>query len=129
MGIFSEDEREITCVYNGENYTDQQTLAYLKASEKSLLDIDITKTKVTGTQWADLASRLNKSINNLLNEQEVEGDLSAFNENDCITLLREEPKVLNGAIVFTADKAKQVKNPSTVLEFIETDSEGIPKPY
>ncbi|XCF05023.1 hypothetical protein ABI125_09830 [Tamlana crocina] len=125
MGVFSDDSREITCVYNSENYTDVQTLAYLQASKKSLLEIDISKQQLTGTQWAELCSRLGVTLQDIINEDEVEGDVSSFDNDDCITILRENPKALNGAIVFTRHKAKQIKNPSTALSFIDSDTGNV----
>lgn len=125
MGVFSDDNREITCVYNSENYTDAQTLGYLQASKKSLLAIDISKQQLTGTQWAELCSRLDAKLQDIIDEEEVDGDVSSFDDDDCITILRENPKALNGAIVFTKQKAKQIKNPSTALSFIDTDTRNI----
>ncbi|UKM64041.1 hypothetical protein GSB9_00588 [Flavobacteriaceae bacterium GSB9] len=129
MGVFSDDSREITCIYNGNDKTDKQTLAYLKASKKDLLSIDITKQQLTGTQWVELSSRLEVNLREIINENEVDGDINDFDIDDCITILRENPKALNGAIVFIKYKAKQIKNPSTVLDFIDGDSGNIPKPY
>ncbi|NJX15077.1 arsenate reductase family protein [Tamlana crocina] len=125
MGVFSDDSREITCVYNSEDYNDAQTLGYLQASKKSLQAIDISKQQLTGTQWVELCSRLGAQLQDIINEKEVEGDLSNFDNDDCITILRENPKALNGAIVFTRHKAKQIQNPSTALAFIDSDTGNV----
>mgnify|MGYP003624153426 CR=1 FL=1 len=129
MGVFSDDKREITCIYNSKNSTDKQTVAYLNASRKSLLTIDISKQQLTGTQWVELSKRLNTDLKNLIDTSELEGDIKDFNTDDCITILRENPDALRGAIVFTENKAEQITNPSKALGFIDPDSANIPKPY
>lgn len=128
MGVFSDDKREITCDYNSNSSTDKQTVGYLKSSEKSVLTIDISKQKITGTQWAELATRLNTNLKEIIDANKIEGNLNAFSDDDCITILRQNSDVLNGAIVFTEGKASQIKNPSKVLSFFESDSKEIPKP-
>lgn len=129
MGVFSDDKREITCIYNGNDSGDKQTVAYLSAAEKKVLSIDITKQKLTGTQWAELATRLNKNINQLINSDKIEGDIENYDDDDCLTILRENPEALNGAIVFTKGSAEQISNSSKVLSFLDANSEDIEKPY
>ena len=51
MGTIATDNREINLYYNAETNKGMQTLAYLESSEKKVLAIDLSKTKVTGTQW------------------------------------------------------------------------------
>ena len=128
MGVFSDDNRQITCVYNSKATTGKQTLAYITASEKSVLPLDISTEQITGTQWAELAERLETNLCHLINSKEIAGDISSFTDSDCITILRENPSALKGAIVFTKDKAKLITNPSKVLEFIDADTNEISKP-
>ncbi|MBC3846286.1 hypothetical protein H8K90_07840 [Winogradskyella echinorum] len=128
MGVFSDDDRQITCVYNSKSNKDKQTLAYLTASEKRLLSLDISKEEITGTQWAELAVRLDKKLCNLIDKEQIDGDITNFSDSDCITILRENPSALKGAIVFTEHIAKLILNPSKVLEFIDADTNKISKP-
>lgn len=129
MGVFSTDKRKITCIYNSNNATDTQTLAYLKASKKDVLPIDLTKQTLTGTQWVELAEKLSVSLKTLVNDTKVDIDITNFDDNDCITILRENPEVLNGAIVFTTSQAMQIQNASKAQEFIDKDTGALPKPY
>ena len=130
MGVFSNDNKKITCIYNGESDVDAQTLGYLKASEKALLAIDITKDTITGTQWAELADKLEAPLYKLINNDVVEdNDVSSFSDDDCIKILRENPEALNGAIIFSGDKAMQIQNPTNAQKFINDDTAAIEKPY
>lgn len=127
MGVFSEDKRELTCIYNSGNNVDLQTLGYIKASEKKLNAIDITKDTITGTQWVELANRLDTNLNSLINFKEIDGNADSFSNEDCIKILSENPKALKGAIIFSNSKAKLITNPSKALDFIDGDSAGIEK--
>jgi len=127
MGVFSDHNRQITCIYNSEDNRDVQTLAYIKASEKSVHSLDIANVQLTGTQWAELAERLNTQLCTIIDDKAIDKDIEHFDDSDCITILRQNPAALKGAIVFTKTKAKLVENPSKVLEFIDADSENIKK--
>lgn len=129
MGVFSDNKHEITCVYNSNNDTDRQVLGYLKAAEKQIHVIDISKETLTGTQWVELAERLNVSLKTLINEASVNGNINGFDDDACITILRETPNAVNGAIVFTKNKAMQIQKPASAQEFLANDSAAIPKPY
>ena len=69
MGVIATNKREIKLFYNAETNKGMQTLAYLKSSQKKVLDIDLSKTKVTGTQWTELAKLLGKPIKDLINTE------------------------------------------------------------
>lgn len=127
MGVFSEDKRELTLIYNSNNNKDSETLGYIKASKKKLNTLDITKDSITGTQWVELANRLNTSLNSLINDAVIDGNAVDFNEDDCIKILSNNPNALKGAIIFTKDKAAQITNPSKALDFIDADSAAIKK--
>ena len=51
MGVISTDENEIKLFFNSDSSIGKQIQAYVSASERKILTIDISKTKVTGTQW------------------------------------------------------------------------------
>lgn len=129
MGVFNDHKREIICIYNSTNYTDKQTLAYLQATKKSLLPIDISKEQITGTQWVEISKRLHTNLKQLVDTSKVDNTVSIDGQQDCITLLNKQPNALNGAVVLTKNKIKQIKNPSDVLAFLDVDSAGISKPY
>ena len=67
--MISKNKRQITIYYHSDNSIGKQVFAYTTVSKKKLLVIDILKTKVTGTQWAELASRLDIKIIDLINTE------------------------------------------------------------
>ncbi len=129
MGVFGSNKNVLTCVYNSKRNRDIQTLGYLKASDKDLLTIDISKDTLTGTQWIELAERLEKPIQDIIDSNAIEGDITDFDTNSCISILRENTEALNGVIVFTEGKAIQVITPSKVLGLLNVEAAAIKKKY
>ncbi|MDW5287664.1 hypothetical protein [Formosa sp. PL04] len=131
MGVLAEDNKQMTLVYNSETSVGKQTLAYANASDKKLLAIDISKTKITGTQWAEIASNLGVKIANLVDENHTNfiknyGDKEVnLNSEDWIKVLQKQPEVLNGCIVINGKESLIITNPSDIVKYLGTDSKGI----
>nr|WP_321228201.1 ArsC/Spx/MgsR family protein [uncultured Psychroserpens sp.] len=116
--------------YSSKSSIGKKTLAYLKASHKDLLDIDITKTKVTGTQWKEIAQNLDVTIDNLVDKNVM--DFTAYkdsnadlSETDWIKVLNNNPEVLTYPIVILGKDFYQIHNPSEIEKLLEPNSKGI----
>ncbi|WP_306014692.1 MULTISPECIES: arsenate reductase family protein [unclassified Allomuricauda] len=127
MGVIATNEREIKLFYNAETNKGMQTLAYLKSSQKKVLDIDLSKTKVTGTQWTELAKLLGKPIKDLINTEHPDF-IKKYGENpelpddeDWLKLMENNPKVVTQPILVNGDQAVQIDTPSEVMQFIEDE--------
>jgi len=73
MGEIATSERQITLFYSSKSERAKQTLAYAKAEGVPIQQIDILKTKLTGTQIAELADRLhiNKNIQRIKHNSSI----------------------------------------------------------
>lgn len=129
MGTIATDNREINLYYNAETNKGMQTLAYLESSEKKVLGIDLSKTKVTATQWTELAERLGKPIKELINTQHPDF-INDYGKNhklqsdeDWLKVLENNPKVVTQPILVHSDRAIQIDTPSEVLVFLEEENQ------
>ena len=68
MGEIATSERQITLYCNGASNRAKQTLAYAKAEGLPILQVDILKTPLTGTQIAELSDRLGLELKDLVNQ-------------------------------------------------------------
>ncbi|MWW23315.1 arsenate reductase family protein [Algibacter lectus] len=133
MGVISTDNRKITIYYHSEHSIGKQTYAYVKSSEKKLHAVDISKTNVTGTQWAELASNLGKNISDLINKDhpdfiEAYGKDSAIMEqHDWLKILENEPQLLKYPIVIDGENYLQIKSAAEFKQYIDPDSAGLNK--
>ncbi|AEM69843.1 hypothetical protein Murru_0794 [Allomuricauda ruestringensis DSM 13258] len=129
MGVISTNKREIKLFYNAETSVGMQTLAYLKASKKKILDVDLSKTKVTGTQWTELAKRLEKPIKELINIEhpdfmkEYGKTHDLHGDEDWLKVLVNNPKVVTQPILVNGDKVIQIDTPSRVMSFLEEEED------
>ena len=131
MGVISEDKNQMTLIYNSETSVGKQTLAYANAADKKLRSIDISKTKVTGTQWAEIASQLDVKIADLVDQEHTNfvqnfGDKAALlSSEDWIKVLQNQPEVLSGCIVLNGKDSLIITNPSDLVKHLENNSAGI----
>jgi len=78
MGEIAVSDRQITLFYSSKSSRAKQTLAYAKAEGLPIQEIDILKTKLTGTQIVELAERLNLLVADLIN-QIIRSFISLYN--------------------------------------------------
>lgn len=135
MGVISKDKRKLTIYYHSGTSIGEQTFAYASASKKKMHAVDISKTNVTGTQWAELADGLGKNISDLINTDhgsfsEKYGDnVPDMEEHDWLKILEKQPHLLRYPIVIDGENYLQITSASEFNKYIEPDSAGIEKPY
>lgn len=135
MGVIAKDDKQITLFYNSETSVGKQTLGYVESSEEEILTVDISKTKVTGTQWAEIASNLKVGIGDLVDQEHPDfkkaygPDNIDLDEHDWLRILEKTPSVLAYPVVMHGNRTLIIKNPSDFAKYIENDSAGIEKPY
>jgi arsenate reductase-like glutaredoxin family protein len=133
MGVISQHHRQMKLYYHSETNIGKQTYAYAESSKKKLLAIDIAKTKVTGTQWLEIADGLGLPIAELVNQdlphfRETYGtDAMDFDETDWLKILDKEPILLRHPILVDGDAYLQIKSGAAFKEHMEPDSAGIEK--
>ncbi|WP_116771498.1 arsenate reductase family protein [Maribacter litoralis] len=135
MGVIAMDKKQITLYYSSENSIGKQLNAYVESSGKDHLTIDISKTNVTGTQWAELAEGLGKDVSDLVNTdlpdfKETYGENYVDLDNDgWLKILDKNPRFLKNAIVIKGDKYIELTSASDYKQYMDPDSAGIEKPY
>lgn len=130
MGVISTDKNEIKLFFHSENSIGKQIQAYVLASEKKILTIDISKTKVTGTQWVELAKGLGVSISDLINQEHPDfiknyGDHPNLEQDDWLKILDKQPEVLTTPIAIIGEHFVQLNSPSDFVKYIEPDSKDV----
>jgi arsenate reductase len=80
--------------------------------------------KLTPTQWAELASRLNIDVRNLVNTENPNffkkfGKVNDLTDQDWLNLLAHNPDILKAPIVMKGTKISMMSNPQEMLYFLE----------
>lgn len=128
MGVIATNDKQLTLIYSSETRVGTHTLSYLQGMEDRIHTIDIAKTEVTGTQWAEIADKLGCKIGDLIDKRvaKVE-DISEFTSDDWIKILQNNAEVLTQPIAIKGDKIRQIENPPNIMNFFDVESAGIEK--
>jgi arsenate reductase len=122
--ILANTNKEITLIYNSEDHIGRQILAYAQTENIPIHDIDLKNMKLTPTQWAELASRLNIDVGELVNTENPNfykkfGKVNDLTEQDWLDLLAHNPDILKAPIVMKGTKISLMTNPQEMLYFLE----------
>lgn len=71
MGVIARDDREFTLIYSHNTRVGKHALAYLQGIKEKLNAVDISKTKVSDTQWTEIAKALNCKVGDLVDKRLV----------------------------------------------------------
>ncbi|SDB45753.1 Arsenate reductase, glutaredoxin family [Flavobacteriaceae bacterium MAR_2010_188] len=130
MSVISKDENVIKLFYNSESNVGKQTLGYLQSTDKNILSIDTQKTRVTGTQWADICDHLDCTISDLVNKEHPSftdnyDSHVELSDNDWIKVLQTHQEVFVFPIVIIGKDYYRIENPSDVEKYLDNDSKGL----
>lgn len=120
MGEIATSDRQITLFYSSKSNRAKKTLAYAKAEGLPILDIDILKTPLTGTQIAELADKLDLEIKDLVN-QEHPAYMSHFEQHnfsseDWIKMIQHHPEIMKQPIALRGNRTILVETPTDIIK-------------
>ncbi|TYB77099.1 arsenate reductase family protein [Bizionia myxarmorum] len=130
MGTIATDNGKVILYYNSEDSLGKQAYGFVNASNRGILAIDISKTKVTGTQWADIATHLNIPISGLVNQEHPDFSNKYNTENaslsadDWIKVLQNEPNTLRCPILVDGKKFHFIETPSEISKFFDKEEKS-----
>lgn len=128
MGVIARNNKMLTLIYSSNTRVGTHTLSYLTGIDVKYLAIDLAKTKIPGTQWAEIAEALGVKIGDLVDKREL--DLSSdsaaeFSSDDWIKIIQNNDAVISRPIAIKGNRTKQIDNPTEIMEFFEVDSAGL----
>lgn len=120
MGEIATSDRQITLYYSSKSNRAKKTLAYAKAEGLPILEIDILKTKLTGTQLLELADRLQLEIKDLVNQEHPSYtshfEHHNFSERDWIKMIQHNPEIMKQPIALRGDITILVETPTDIIK-------------
>ncbi|GGX04903.1 arsenate reductase family protein [Aquimarina muelleri] len=132
MGIFSTDKNKITLIYNSKTSLGKQANSYVSTSNKSILRIDLSMDTLTGTQWIEIAQKLNIELSNLINKkhpdfQKTYSEQTELEVNDWLKVIKRHPEVVTYPIVIKGEQFYLLENPSDFVRLTDSDTSTIHK--
>lgn len=124
MGGIATSNRQITLFYNSKSARAKQTLVYAMAEGLKILEIDILKTKLTGTQLVELAGRLNMVVADFVNLEHPaytsRFEHHNFSTDDWIKLIQHNPEIMKQPIALRGDKTILVETPTDIIKVLKS---------
>lgn len=130
MGVISKDEKEIKLYFYSGSSLGKQIEAYVMAADRKVLAIDISKTKVTGTQWIELAKGLGIPVRDLINREHPDYtkhyDKNAdLEDEDWLKILDKNPEVLTSPVAIIGENYVRLHSRSDFVKYMLPDSKNI----
>lgn len=120
MGEIATSNRQITLFYSSKSVRAKQTLAYAKAEGFPIQEIDILKTKLTGTQIVELADRLHMKVADLVNQEhpayESNFEHHNFSTDDWIKMIQHNPEIMKQPIALKGDMTILIETPTDIIK-------------
>ena len=120
MGEIATSNRQITLFYSSRSVRAKQTLAYAKAEGLPIREIDILKTKLTGTQIAELAEKLHLEIKDMVNQEHPaytsHFEHHNFSSEDWIKMIQHYPEIMKQPIALRGDVSILVETPTDIIK-------------
>lgn len=123
MGVFSTDKNQIKLIYHSNSSLGKQTNGYVNGSDKDILVIDILHTTLTGTQWLEIAQKLDLTISDLINKEHPNFQATYYKQtnlgtNDWLKVIKNHPEVVTYPILIHGEKFYLLKNPSDFVKLM-----------
>lgn len=120
MGEIATSERQITLFCHSNSVRAKKTLAYAMAEGLPILQIDMLKTPLTGTQIAELADRLGLEIKDLVNQEHPaytkHFEHHDFSEDDWIKMIKNNPEIMKQPIAIRGKLTILVETPTDIIK-------------
>ncbi|AOW20688.1 arsenate reductase family protein [Urechidicola croceus] len=120
MGEIARSPRQITVFYHSKSVRAKQTLAYAKSKGLPVLEIDMLKTPITGTQIAELADRLSVDIKDLVNQEHSayssKFEHHDFSDDDWIKMIQHNPEIMKQPIALHGEKTLLIETPTDIIK-------------
>ncbi|GLR16409.1 arsenate reductase family protein [Portibacter lacus] len=120
MGEIETSDQQITLFYNSNSSRAKQALAYAKTEGLSILEIDMLKTTLSGTQIVELAERLKLKVSDLVNQEHLAYKSKFENHDlsdiDWIKMIRHNPEIMKQPIAIRGDVTILVETPTDIIK-------------
>ncbi|WP_405377828.1 hypothetical protein [Nonlabens sp. Asnod3-A02] len=122
--------KQIVLFYNSNQKNHKEIFAYASSAGKDLLAIDVSKDKVAGTTWTEIADVMNLRVRDLIHTDHAtfENKYGTDNNIDCdgaIKVLQKDPEMLIFPVAIEGKRAKEIKLYNEILEFFDVDTSSI----
>ncbi len=127
------DEREIVLLYNSDIKNHREIFAYAQSADIKLNALDITKEKITGTLWSEVAGMLGHEVKDLVHTDhstfiQKHGENVTLDNDGAIKLLQHEPELFIFPIAIKGKKALEAHLYGDITQLFGSDTSKVDIP-
>ncbi len=121
---------QINLYYNSQSELGKKCLAIANANKSIVNGIDITKTRVSQTDWSQMAEMLKINVRDFIDEtsefikEKSKGDLN-IDEFDALKLIQNNPEIVTKPIAIYKDKIVLARHENDLLKLQSPDTGNI----
>ena len=121
---------QINLYYNPQTELGKKCLAIANANKSIVNGIDITKTRVSQTDWSQMAEMLNIKIHDLIDEtskfikEKTKSDVD-LDDFDALKIIQNNPEIVTKPIAIYKDKIIQANHENDLLKLQTPDTGDI----
>ncbi|HSM63964.1 MAG TPA: hypothetical protein VK833_08515 [Gillisia sp.] len=120
MGEIATSRRQITLFYNSNSIRAKKTIALARAEGLPVQEVDILKTKLTGTQIVELADKLSLKVFELVNQEHPAyhslTEPHDFSTDDWIKTIQHNPQIMKQPIALKGNRSILIETPTDILK-------------
>ncbi|WP_224482809.1 arsenate reductase family protein [Robertkochia aurantiaca] len=133
MGIIATDKKQITLIFDPSTKLGRECRAYAESAQARIQTIDVNKTKIADTEWADIADRLGMKVTDLIATDHptfttIYGENVKLDEEHAFKILDKNPQCIVYPIALRGDRAVRAKSFADILDLIDPDTGEVPIP-
>lgn len=134
MTVIARNDRQLIVYYDSKSDLGRKVRAHAESSDLKVLPVDLLKSNLTGTEWAEIAEMLGVTVDKLIDQdhpifKETYGnDHVDLDETDAMKVLAKNPETLVFPIGVRGNRAVQVKQSTDLQTLFDTDTGEIPQP-
>lgn len=120
MGEIATSKRQITLFYNPNSIRAKKTIAFAQSYGLPIQEVDLLKTKLTGTQIVELAEKLFLKVSQLVNQEHPTyqslTEPHEFSTDDWIKTIQHNPQIMKQPIALKGDRSLLIETPTDILK-------------
>lgn len=128
--MVSKHKNQINLYYHPDYALSKKCLAIAKANKAKILPIDISKTKVSQTDWSEMADRLNLRVVDLIDKKhdviiDKFGKEPKLDDVDALKIIENYPEVVDKPIAIRGDQIIRATHANDLMKLQSPDTGDI----
>lgn len=131
MKTLASNPKQLIYIYSENSDLGKRILPYIISNELPAQTINLNKSPLSQTIWAEIIEKLNKDFVDVVDSlhdavKNIDSD-HALSDHDWLNILKENPEIIQNPIIIHGDRVVQADSRFDFYEFLEADGSNFDK--